>query len=80
MNLQQQVSNLLIQQIKNWELANQNYKALETILSRELTVGGIKISIQMQRFQLRPSTNVHAFSVLRTDLKNKNISLTTTNI
>ena len=41
MNLQQQVSNLLIQQIKNWELANQNYKALETILSRELTVGGI---------------------------------------
>ena len=56
MNLQQQVSNLLIQQIKNWELANQNYKALETILSRELTVGGIKISIQFNPARIQ-STN-----------------------
>ena len=89
MDLQQEVSNLFVQQIKDWKLASQNYKVLETVLSRELTVGGIKISIQFNPARIQSTNaavsataviNARAFFALETVLKNKDISLTTTNI
>ena len=56
MNLQQEVSNLFIRQIKGWETAKQNYNALKTIRTRELAIGGVNAAIQFNPARIQSTS------------------------